>query len=99
MTTRQLRETRRLVPLYYLDDYLAGWRRLYLAVNEAGGRATIFRASEREDQFLEFLESDDLIRLLEDPRVAAALEALDISFGEGTREEWEEIGRSEEHTS
>lgn len=91
MVKRQLRGTRRLVPLYDLDEYLAGWRRLQAAFTNAGGHAWIFRASNREDQFLEFLESRDLTALLEEPEIAAALEALDIIFGEGAFEEWEEV--------
>lgn len=91
MTTRQLRGTRRLVPLYDLDEYLEGWRRLQAAFTGAGGHAWIFRATSRQDQFLEFLESPDLTTLLEKPEIAAALEALDVVFGEGVSEEWEEV--------
>jgi hypothetical protein len=88
---RQLRGTRRLVPLYDLDEYLEGWRRLQTAFIAAGGHAWIFRAANSEDQFLEFLEARDLAALLEEPEIATALEALDIVFGEGAREEWEEV--------
>lgn len=91
MTMRQLRGTRRLVPLYDLDEYLAGWRRLQTAFTNAGGHAWIFRAANREDQFLEFLESRNLGALLDEPEIAAALEALDVVFGEGVFEEWEEV--------
>lgn len=91
---RQLRGTRRLVPLYDLDEYLAGWRRLQSAFTTAGGRAWIFRAANREDQFLEFLEARDLTGLLAQPEIAAALEALEVSFGEGAFDEWEEVTAS-----
>lgn len=91
MTTRQLRGTRRLVPLYYLDEYLAGWRRLQTAFTNAGGHAWIFRSANRQDQFLEFLESPNLGALLAEPEIAAALEALEVAFGEGSFEEWEEV--------
>jgi hypothetical protein len=88
---RQLRGTRRLVPLYDLDEYLAGWKRLQGAFTRAGGRAWIFRAASRQDQFLEFLEARDLAALLADPEIATALEALEVVFGEGSFEEWEEV--------
>jgi len=88
---RQLRGTRRLVPLCELDEYIAGWRRLEATFTAAGGHAWLFRAANRQDQFLEFLEARDLATLLEHPDVAAALEALDVSFGEGVYDEWEEV--------
>lgn len=88
---RQLRATRRLVPLYDHEDYIAGWSRLEAAFTAAGGHAWLFRATNRQDLFLEFLEARDLATLLEHPEVAAALEALEVSFGEGVYEEWEEV--------
>jgi hypothetical protein len=91
MIMRQLRGTRRLVPLYDLDEYLAGWKELQAAFIAAGGRAWIFRAASRQDQFLEFLEARDLATLLAEPEIAAALEALEVVFGEGVFEEWEEV--------
>ncbi len=91
MLMRQLRGTRRLVPLYDLDEYLAGWKRLQNAFTSAGGRAWIFRAANRQDQFLEFLEAADLAALLAMPEIADALEALEVVFGEGVFEEWEEV--------
>jgi hypothetical protein len=91
---RQLRGTRRLVPLYDLDEYLAGWNQLQAAVISAGGNAWIFRAADRQDQFLEFLESRDLAGILDRPEIVAALEALDAIVGEGLFEEWEEVPAS-----
>jgi hypothetical protein len=91
MNMRLLRCTRRLVPLYDLDEYLAGWKRLQSAFTGAGGHAWIFRAANREDQFLEFLEARNLAALLEEPEIETALEALDVVFGEGVFEEWEEV--------
>jgi hypothetical protein len=91
MTPRQLRATQRLVPLYDLDEYLAGWSRLQTAFTGAGGRAWIFRAASRQDQFLEFLEARNLAAILEEPEIEAALEALAVVFGEGVAEEWEEV--------
>lgn len=88
---RQLRGTRRLVPLCDLDEYLAGWNRLQDAFKAGGGHAWLFRSANRQDQFLEFLESRDLATLLAQPDVAAALEALEVSFGEGVYDEWEEV--------
>lgn len=88
---RQLRSTRRLVPLYDLDEYLAAWDRLQAAFIGAGGRAWIFRAADRQDQFLEFLEARDLAEILELPEIVMALEALEAILGEGLLEEWEEI--------
>lgn len=91
---RQLRGTRRLVPLYDLDEYLAGWLHLQTAFTAAGGHAWIFRAANRQDHFLEFLEARDLAGLLAQPEIAAALEALEVSFGEGISDEWEEVTAS-----
>lgn len=88
---RQLRGTRRLVPLYDLEDYLVGWHRLQTVFTAAGGHAWLFRSAHREDQFLEFLEGRSLSSLLERPEVAEALEELDLRFGEGSYDEWDEV--------
>jgi orotate phosphoribosyltransferase len=53
---RRLLVTRRRVPLDRFEDYDKAWAHLRDAAAESGGRAWRFRASELEDQFLEFLE-------------------------------------------
>lgn len=88
---RCLLVTRRHVPLDRSDDYLLMWEALRHTVEEAGGRAWIFRGAAHEDQFLEFVEwKDGAGEPLQDERVRQALEQLD-SFGPaGNRDEWEE---------
>lgn len=90
MTVRRLLSTRRLVPLYELDEYLAGWNRLRAVFTAAGGHAWLFRASHRQDQFLEFLEYGAEPTILERAEIAAARDALDEAFGAGVLEGWEE---------
>lgn len=53
---RRLRTTRRIVPLDTVDDYLDTWAAVRRAVEDAGGRAWIFRGVEHEDRFMEFIE-------------------------------------------
>jgi hypothetical protein len=87
---RRLLSTRRQVPLYELDEYLAGWNRLRAVFTAAGGHAWLFRAAHRHDQFLEFLEYRADPTILEQAEIAAAREALDEAFGVGQLEGWEE---------
>jgi hypothetical protein len=84
--------TRRLIPLDRHDEYLAAWASVREAVTDSGGRAWIFRGSEHQDQFLEFVEwRDDREPQLPDvERVAEARQSMDDSFGAGHSDEWEE---------
>jgi hypothetical protein len=89
---RRLLCARRRVPLEMADDYRAGWARLRRAAEAAGGRAWLFRAADRDDTFLEFIEwSDTGADPLMDDGVNAARVALD-SFATAGADEWEEAG-------
>lgn len=87
---RRLLSTRRLIPLTQLDEYLDAWATLRSAFTAAGGHAWLFRAANRHDQFIEFLEFGSRPEILEREDVIEAREALDDEFGEGQLEEWEE---------
>lgn len=87
---RALRSTRRQVPHERLGDYAAVWARFRDAVTGAGGHAWLFRSADRPDEYIEFIESRDLGRILALPAVAGALAALDEGFGAGIQESWEE---------
>lgn len=87
---RRLISTRRLVPLDQLDEYFAGWQRVRGAFAAAGGRAWLFRAVNRQDHFIEFLEFGDRPEILDLAEVVDGREALAEEFGEGQPEEWEE---------
>jgi hypothetical protein len=85
--------TRRLVPLDRHDEYMAAWANVRTAVTHSGGRAWIFRGSEHQDQFLEFVEwhgADAAPALPEIDQVAQARQSVDEIFGAGHSDEWEE---------
>lgn len=75
------------------DEYRLAWDALRAAVLESGGRAWIFRGAHHQDQFLEFVEWRDAADGPAVPdldRVSAARRALDVGFGSGLADEWEE---------
>jgi hypothetical protein len=81
--------TRRVVPLDRTDEYLQAWERIRAQADAVGGRAWLFRAVQRDDQFIEFLEgAPDTV--LHSPALVSAREALEAEFGFGVAEEWEE---------
>jgi hypothetical protein len=84
--------TRRIVPLDRHDEYLAAWADVRAAVTDSGGQAWIFRGSQHQDQFLEFVEWHDSQgeNLPDVESVAAARQQMDDSFGHGHSDEWEE---------
>ncbi len=88
--SRRLLTTRRRIPLDRLEEYLADWREVRRAVRAAGGHAWLFRGEEREDRFLEFVESDVSIELAAEPRVAEARETLEDGFGQEWSDVWTE---------
>jgi hypothetical protein len=88
---RRLLTTRRHVPLDQADEYLVSWEKLRRVVDEAGGRAWIFRGAAHEDQFIEFIEwSNGSPALHELGDVAAARAQLDTYAAAGVTEEWED---------
>lgn len=88
---RRLLTTRRHVPLDVSDDYLVAWLAVQHAVNAAGGRAWIFRGTDHEDQFMEFIEwSDESMPPLEHADVSAAVAQLSSFAAARSSDEWEE---------
>lgn len=88
---RRLLCTRRHIPLDRLDDYLSGWQRVRGAAESAGGHAWLFRGAGHEDQYLEFIEwSDDGVSVPDQENVAGARIHLDLAFGAGQVDDWEE---------
>jgi len=87
--TRFVLSTRRVVPLVRTDEYLQAWERIRALAEAVGGRAWLFRAVQRDDQFIEFVEGapDSVLRA---PELVSAREALEAEFGYGVAEEWEE---------
>lgn len=89
---RRLLTTRRHVPLDQAEEYLAAWEGVRRAVDDAGGRAWIFRGAAHEDQFIEFIEwSNGAPALHERDDVAAARSGLDVYAAAGMTEEWEDV--------
>lgn len=91
--SRRLLATRRLIPLDRLEDYLAGWETLRDAAERAGARAWMFRGTDHQDHFIEFLEWQDEggPALPERAEIATARRGLDETFGAGHVDEWEEV--------
>jgi hypothetical protein len=87
---RRLLVTRRQIALDRLEEYIDGWDKICREAMRLGGHAWLFRAAEREDQFLEFIEwlSDTAPTLPEDPDLLDAQIAVDESFGPGHTEDW-----------
>jgi orotate phosphoribosyltransferase len=84
---RRLLVTRRRVPLDRFEDYDEAWERLRDAASQSGGRAWRFRASELEDQFLEFLEWSGALDL--ESTSTELRQDLDV-LAKGTTELWME---------
>lgn len=91
---RRLLSARRLVPLDRLEQYLSGWQQVLEAARDSGGRAWLFRGTDHQDHFLEFLEwgaEAAPVPLPDVDSVASARLSLDHSFGTAQIEEWEEF--------
>lgn len=87
---RRILVTHRTVPLDRSEEYAGRWQWLRgIADRRRSARAWLFRRSGHEDHFIEFLEWQDPIDLLEDAEIDEALQELD-SIAPGTREELEE---------
>ncbi|HEX7089288.1 MAG TPA: hypothetical protein VF192_04090 [Longimicrobiales bacterium] len=91
MSRRRLLSTRRVIPLDRLDEYLGLWKEVQRAATQAGARAWLFRAREREDHLVEFIEFGDAPGALESEDLARSRAVLDDTFGAGQSEEWEGV--------
>lgn len=89
--TRRLLSTRRVIPLDRLDEYIAAWNEVERAAKQGGARAWLFRAPERQDHFLEFIEFGGAPDLLGSEALARSRTALEDQFGAGRTEEWEGV--------
>ena len=87
---RHLLVTQRRIPLARLDEYEDAWDDLCRTAAALGCHAWLYRAAEREDRFLEFVEWKDATPASpgEDAGFVAAREVLDSNFGGGTAEQW-----------
>ncbi len=86
---RLLVSTRRVVPLDRLDEYTAAWDSVQRVARDSGARAWLFRARERQDHFIEFIEHSDAPGVLESAELRRARASLEEQFGAGETEEWE----------
>lgn len=94
---RHLLSTRRVVPLDRLDDYFAAWQLVRAATETAGGRAWLYRGTNRQDHFIEFLEwgEEPTPRRPDLGPVHAARLELDQHFGHGQTDDWDEVALEE----
>lgn len=91
MTGRRLVSIRRRVPAADADGYAGAWARARQAVEATGSHAWAFASAGDASERIEFLEFAHGSDPRDDPRVAAALDALSRAHG-GTIDEWEEAG-------
>lgn len=86
--------TRRTVPLDRAEEYAAAWASVQSLASSAGVHAWLFRGTDHEDHFMEFLEwSDDgapTAMPLEDELDALRAE-LEERFGHGHEDRWDEV--------
>ena len=86
---RRLMSTRRRIPLDRTEDYAALWSAVRDAAEAVGVHAWRFRAKDRDDIYMEFLEASDP-EPLADTGLGAARDALDRAFVPERSDEWEE---------
>ncbi|MGH7476723.1 MAG: hypothetical protein ACRELD_10565 [Longimicrobiales bacterium] len=79
--------TRRTIPLDRTDHYGWLWEAVRVAALGAGLRAWRFRAADRDDRYLEFIEAPSAAAL-EAPAVDAARVALRESFAATEESLW-----------
>lgn len=91
MSRKRLLSTRRVIPLDRLDEYLALWREVQRVATQAGARAWLFRAVERQDHFIEFIEFGAAPAALESDDLVRSRAVLDDTFGAGQADEWEGV--------
>ena len=88
---RRLRITHRIVPLDRVDEYQAAWQDVRTAAEAEGGRAWLYRGSDHQDHYIEFLEwkGEDLPPLPDRAPVSAMRDRLAESFAARTDNDWE----------
>jgi hypothetical protein len=88
---RRLLVTRRVVPLDRLDEYLPAWADVVRTARTANCRAWLFRQTDHQDHFLEFVEwKDDEASESARAPLETARRIVDETFGYGDSTEWEE---------
>lgn len=90
---RHVLATRRTVPLDRVEEYAAAWATLRESAAASGVRAWLFRGTDHEDHFMEFLEwSDDGPGPMPEHDGIEALRAqLEERFGHGQEDRWDEV--------
>lgn len=81
--------TRRSVDAQHRAHYDGLWARVRAAAEDRGIHAWRFRAVDRPDTFMEFLEAASAASLEHDD-LTAALRALDTAIGAGSTDHWED---------
>jgi hypothetical protein len=82
------------VPLDRVDEYTAAWARLRASATSANMNAWLFRGTDHEDHFMEFLEwSDDgaPAPMPDRDQIATLREELEENFGHGHEDRWDEV--------
>ena len=90
---RHVLATRRTVPLDRVDEYTSAWQELQGSADAAGVHAWLFRGTDHEDHFMEFLEwSDDgAPGAMPDGNVLEVLrDRLTEQFGRAQEDRWDE---------
>ncbi len=90
---RHVLATRRTVPLDRVEEYAAAWGTLRDTAADSGVHAWLFRGTDHEDHFMEFLEwSDDRPGLMPEQDGLEALRMqLEERFGRGQEDRWDEV--------
>lgn len=90
---RHVLASRRTVPLDRVDEYVAAWEALRAVADAAGVRAWLFRGTDHEDHFMEFLEwSDrDAAPMPGGDALEEARAGLDERFGHAHEDRWDEV--------
>ena len=86
---RNLLITRRTVPLDRLEEYAESWARLCAAASAHGCQAWLFRRTDHEDRFIEFVEWPGASPLADDA-LGSALRELDMIGPPHDSDTWEE---------
>lgn len=90
---RHVLATRRTVPLDRVDEYATAWLELQASAQGSGVNAWLFRGTDHEDHFMEFLEwSDEGVPgpMPETGTLGDLRERLTAEFGHGHEDRWDE---------
>ncbi len=90
---RHVLATRRTVPLDRVDEYTAVWADVRASALAAGMRAWLFRGTDHEDHFMEFLEwaDDGGPGPMPESELETLRAQLEERFGYGHEDRWEEV--------